>query len=182
MAKKKPKAETEVTIVASAPAPVPPAPVVAYTIKDSTGIEIDIYDTGIDGRPGWWKDVSLVRQLITALKKGHGPKNAAMRIGISKAAFYRFLEIHPHFRDQIEDFKEVRGMKLVDAIDEAISSGEGKTPDLTTVRWAAEKLLPEFAPKEKSPLTVNIVSMRERAKNYQPKPQIIDTHATSTKA
>lgn len=135
---------------------------VAYIIRDSIGVEVEIYETGEDGRAGWWKDVSLVRQLITALKVGHGPTNAARRIGISRAAFYRFLDEHPGFRDIMDEFKEVRTMKVTDGVNTLLDK-----VDPATVRWAAENLLPEFQPKEKSPIVIVPISMREVRKKYE---------------
>ena len=132
---------------------------VAYTIKDAIGGEIEIYETAA----GWWRDVGTVRQLITALKIGHSPRQAALRVGISKDKLYYFIQEHPHFSAKVEDFKEVRGIKIIDAVDDLINK-----KDPATVRWAAEKVLPEFAPKEKAPMVIIPISMREDAKDFLP--------------
>lgn len=145
-------------------------PEYAYTIKDAVGGEINIKHTDI----GWWKDATLVRQLITALKRGFSQRRAAIRIGISRRQMEYFVHEHPDFCDKIEDFQEVFVINIIDKIGQAIDRG-----DMQTVRWAAEKKIPdEYGPKEKAPLIIIPISMREVAKGYEYEPIELKDGAT----
>ncbi|MDP4009215.1 MAG: hypothetical protein Q8P71_02235 [bacterium] len=144
----------------------------AYTIKDNIGGEIDIRLSA----NAWWNNVARVRQLITALKRGHSQRNAALCIGISKDQLHYFLKLHPEFYDKIEDFREVLSLKIIDAIAEAIERG-----DAQTIRWAAERLMPEIYGRQKMipAVAVPVVSMREVRKRYEYEPAI-ENHGQSS--
>ena len=128
-----------------------------YTIRDDIGGEITIRASA----NAWWNDVARVGQLIAAFKKGYSQRNAALRIGISKDQLHYFLRQHPEFYDKMEDFREVFKMKLIDAIYEAIDRG-----DASTIRWVAERTIPEYRPKKKVPLAIIPISMREDGKQF----------------
>ena len=133
-------------------------PKYAHIIKDTIGGEIGIKATST----GWWDDVGKVRELITALKRVYSQRRAALRIGISKDQIGDFLYVHPGFADKIADFQEALPMKLIDQINVAVDRG-----DMQTVRWAAErKITDEYGQKERAPIVIIPISMREDGKQF----------------
>lgn len=135
-------------------------PEYAYTIKDSVGGEINIQHTD----SGWWKDGTLVRQLIVAFKRGYSERRAALRIGLSRQQVRNFLEVHPDFQSKVEDFQEMFLVNIIDKIGDAVDRG-----DMQTVRWAAERKIPEeYGQKERAPLVVIPITMRGVGETYRP--------------
>ncbi len=88
---------------------------VVHTIKDKNFGEFLIVKTA----NAWWEDVTKVKDLISAFKRGLNLEQSLVYIGISKRQYYYFLEVHPEFCNIKEVCEIVADAVIVNTAHEA---------------------------------------------------------------
>lgn len=84
----------------------------------------------------------VVTKLTAAFANGFTVEQACQYAEISKQTYYRWLEEHPQFNDDMENARNMLGLQARKVVADRINA-----KDVQTAKWWLEKRDPEFSAK-----------------------------------